>query len=506
MKAEQQFDYIIVGAGASGCVLANRLSAEPSNRVLLLEAGELDTRPEVHSMDGFVSLWGSDLDWKFFTEEQSALSGRKVLINQGKVLGGSTAINAMMYVKGNPLNFDTWNALGADGWSFKDVLPYFKKSEDFELGGSEYHGAGGPLSIRVCPDEVMRSQEFLNAAAELGYDGTDFDYNGSRQENGAAFLQFHINPDGSRASASTAFLNPILDRSNLTIKTGAEATRVIFNGKRAVGVEFVQDGETKVAGAEREVVLSAGAFVSPKLLLLSGVGPAKDLGALGIPLVADLPGVGKNLQDHMQLPVVFRTKDNRPQTRLLTGNALFVKTRPGMNAAPPDLQLNFTPSMPGPLAPVLNIPFPVCIFLPILVQPFSIGEVKLRSANPLDAPSINPNYLNSPADVDVFVQAVRLIRDMASTRAFSDVIDAEIAPGPSTNLDGYIRSQTSTLWHPAGTCKIGQDAHAVVDAELQVYGVEGLRVADASVMPTVTSGNTVAACFMIGEKAADMIL
>lgn len=504
--AAASFDYIVIGAGASGSVVAHRLATGSDASILLLEAGPLDEHKALHDVGAFVSLWGSDLDWKLATTEQAGAAGRSIIINQGRVLGGSTSVNAMMYVRGHRRNFNMWNALGADGWSYADVLPYFKKSENYEGGSSEFHGVGGPLSVRDCPDDVMRSEPFMLAAKEIGFDGPYWDTNGERQENGAGLLQFHIGPDGQRASAATAFLQPIIDLPNFSLTTGAEVTRLLFDGTRAVGVEYVKDGAVHTVRAGSEIIVSGGAFLSPKLLMLSGIGPAASLRSHDVPVVQDLPGVGQNLQDHMQLPVIYRTKVKLPNTTLLTGNVLFVRTRSGSDAAPTDLQLNFTPSIPGPLAPVLpDFGGPVCIFLPILVQPFSIGEVTLRSSNPLDPPVINPRYLSQPADVQVFVKALELIREIAGAGAFSELNDGELAPGQA-DLEGYIRSQSSTLWHPAGTCKIGRDAMAVVDPQLRVYGVEGLRVADASVMPTVTSGNTVAACFMIGEKAADMIL
>lgn len=505
MLNNQVYDYIIVGAGASGSVLANRLSADPSRTVLLIEAGAKDTEPAIKDPGGFVSLWGSELDWKLETTRQAGLGGRQIVINQGKVLGGSTSLNAMMYVRGNPGNFDEWESLGATGWGYKDVLPYFKKSENFEKGASEYHEAGGELSIRDCPDEVMRSEHFLVGATELGYDGPYWDYNGERQQNGAGLLQFHIAKDDKRDSGASAFLDPVADRENLTIITHAQVSKVLIEDARAFGIEFVHEGLTYNALANKEVVLSAGALASPKLLLLSGIGPAEDLKALDIAPVADLPGVGKNLQDHLQLPMIFRSKIPMPNTTLLTGNALFVNTKDDDGLV--NLQINFTPSLPQPLAPVLpDLGGPVCIFLPILVQPESRGEVTLRSKNPADAPLVNPNYLDADADLAVLSKAVELVRSLANTPKFLELNGGEMVPGEGADIPGFIKSQCTTIWHPAGTCRIGEDAGAVVDPRLRVRGIANLRVADASVMPTVTSGNTVAACFMIGEKAADMII
>jgi choline dehydrogenase len=302
------------------------------------------------------------------------LGGRQIVINQGKVLGGSTSLNAMMYVRGNPGNYHEWEALGAEGWGYSDVLPYFKKSESFENGASEYHHDGGELSIRDCPDEVMRSEHFLIGATELGYDGPNWDYNGARQENGAGLLQFHIDENGNRDSGASAFLDPARKRDNLTIITNAQVLKVLIQDQKAFGVELSCEGQEWQALALKEVILSAGALASPKLLLLSGIGAAEELAALEIPLITDLPGVGKNLQDHLQLPMIFRSKIPMPNTTLLTGNALFTCTKDDSSLV--DLQINFTPSLPQPLAPILpDLGGPVCIFLPILVQPESRGEV-----------------------------------------------------------------------------------------------------------------------------------
>lgn len=504
MKSSDQYDYIVVGSGASGSVLANRLSKNPANQVLLIEAGGTDKNADIQNPAGFVKLWNTDLDWKIQTEKQSGLSDRSILINQGKVLGGSTAINAMMYVRGNPDNFNEWERLGAAGWSYQDVLPYFKELENFEGDSSEWHGENGDLSIRVCPDQVMRSPHFLNGAVELGYDGPEWDYNGKRQENGAALLQFHIAKNGQRDSASSAFLDPVKNRPNLTILTGAFVTQVLIDKDKAIGVEYSEGGVVTKAFSAKEVILSAGALATPKLLLLSGIGPAEDLKALNMKQVKDLPGVGKNLQDHLQLPMVYRSKIPLPNTTLLTGNTLFVNTN-GEGVV--DLQLNFTPSLPGPLAPVLpDFGGPICIFLPILVQPASRGEVKLRTNDPWESAIVDPQYLSERSDVEVLKSAVALVRNLASTKAFEPLSGEEIVPGLQADIEAFIRGNCSTLWHPAGTCKMGVDEMSVVDENLKVYGIKGLRVADASIMPTVISGNTVAACFMIGAKAADMIL
>jgi choline dehydrogenase len=508
MNAKQTFDYIIVGGGSTGCVLANRLSADPTIQVLLLEAGGPDTNPDIHSMDvmSMVKLWWTDLDWQFVTEPQAGLNGRQITVNQGKVLGGGSSIHAMMYMRGSPHNFDFWNALGNEGWSYADVLPYFKKSEDYIHGADEFHGVGGPMQGMKCPNLSPVAIAFLNAAMELGYDGPDWDFHGARQEDGAGLVQLNITRDLQRCSAATAFLTPILNRPNLTVYTYAFATRLLIEGTRVVGVEYLQNGQTYTAQARQEVILSAGAFLSPKLLMLSGIGSAEMLRSLDIPVVVDLPGVGQNLHDHLRLQVIYQSKEAMPPIDVAAEVALFTHSRSHMDAAPSDIQINFSASIPELAPPEFKPTGPVSIFVPVLIQPQSRGYVRLRSPNPQDPPIINPNYLQMETDVQTYIQAIELCRAIAKTHAFAPFNDGEIAPGLDADLESYIRNYAETIWHPVGTCKMGRDAMAVVDPRLRVYGVDGLRVADASIMPVVSSGNTNASCIMIGEKAADMIL
>jgi len=505
------FDYIIVGSGSAGAVIANRLSADPSNRVLVLEAGPKDTSENIHEVTGFTKEWGGDLDWKIQTTEQPGLMGRSLTINQGRVLGGSTSLHAMMYVRGSRADYDLWESLGADGWGYDNILPLLKSIEDFDGGANENRGAGGELNVITGFDPNSVCEPFLNGAVEVGFEGPKSDYNGEFSVNKVGPLQFSITKDHQRASSVVAFLDPIRDRPNLTIQTDTPVSKIVFEGNKAVGVEYVQDGATYTVHAAKEVIVSAGAFFSPALLLRSGIGPKADLDALGIPVVSDLPGVGQNLQDHLQLPVVFFTQEAMDHTKTLCGNILFRHTleRPA-NDNTPDLQMIFSPTVPLPLAAVIQFPAPACIFLPILVRPVSRGSVTIATTDPTANPVVNPNYLSADEDVKVLVEAVKLARQIAATESFSTFGKGEMVPGADAAVDealaGFVRAAATTIWHPAGTCKMGKDGTAVVDPSLKVYGVEGLRVADASIMPTVSAGNTNVPSALIGAKAASLIL
>ncbi len=505
MPTPSAFDYIIIGAGAGGCALANRLSADPAINVLLLEAGAADNHPIFDTPRDVIATWAPEYDFGYSTLPQPGLKGRAVKIGRGKVLGGSTNVHALMHVRGNARDFDTWNFLGADGWSYADVLPYFKKSEDWEGGADVYRGVGGPLSIRYNPNPTSVAKAFVAGAGELGLRSVNHDYNGAQQE-GASLYQLVLTRDGKRASSSQAFLRPVQQRPNLTIQTGTMATKVEIEGGRAVGVRCRVGGTESVVKCTREVIVAGGTFDSPKLLLLSGIGPADSLQKLGIPVKADLPGVGRNLVDHMLLPFLQKSKQPLPYPEFLGEAGLFTKTRSGLSAASPNLQINISAGVPPLSPPNLGAFFG---FVMVIIQPQSRGWLGLRSADPADTLDLQPNYLQCQADVDTFHDAIRISRELAATKAMADFAGGAIHLPPTATkgeTEEYIRSWASTIWHPVGTCKMGRDALSVVDPQLRVYGVEGLRVADGSVMPTIPAGNTAAACIMIGEKAADLVL
>lgn len=492
-------DYIVIGAGSSGCVIVNHLSADPDVRVLLVEAGTSGEADAAVTTPGrWVSLMGSRYDWGYSTEPEPALENRPIGFPRGKAFGGSSAINAMAHVRGHRRCYDRWEAAGNPGWSYTDLLPLFKRTERHDGGGSEHRGADGPLAVNRCLDPHAAHQAFLQAAAQHGFRAeAQFDFNGPEPDGVAGFYQKNI-LDGRRHSAAAAFLVPALSRANVEVHASARVTRLIAEGRRIVGVEYIRDGQLRRARARREVVLCAGAVDSPRLLMLSGIGAASDLRALGIPVLADLPGVGRNLQDHLKLSVRWNGQTTLPGSTVTAG--LFTGSTP---ASLSDLQFY--------VGRGLDQPDTFVTLTVSLVQPRSRGSIALRSADPLAPPIIRANYLQSQADVDALVRGVQLARALAASRAYDGLRADEIEPGPGAtsiaDLERFARQKADTIYHPVGTCRMGsapQDG-AVVDAELRVHGLDGLRIADASIMPEIVNAPTHAACVAIGAKGAALI-
>ncbi|GAB4428431.1 MAG: GMC family oxidoreductase N-terminal domain-containing protein [Chloroflexi bacterium OHK40] len=500
------YDYIVIGAGSAGCVLASRLSEDGDRTVLLLEAGGADTRPEIHVPAAWPTLFGSEVDWGYETQPEPMLNGRRIRWPRGRVLGGTSSINGMIYIRGSRHDFDEWAALGNTGWSYTEVLPYFTRSEDQQRGSSSYHGVGGqlPVSDQVAPSPL--SLAFVEAAAALGHARND-DFNGEHQEGAGLFQTTTRN--GTRQSTAVTFLRRAMGRPNLTVATGALVTRVLLDGGRAVGVEYRAEGVTQQARAACEVILSAGALDSPRLLMLSGVGPASQLQAHGVTVAVDLPGVGENLQDHPQIAVGYQSIHAPPlDPRSNIGEAgLFAHSGVPGGDNRPDLQLHFGPVLF--LSQAFMRDEPGFSMVMMLARPQSRGSVRLTSADPAAPAAFQANYLQSERDVAALVAGVRLGRLIAAQAPFDPYRGAELAPGPEIESDeairAYIRAACECLWHPVGTCRMGRDRLAVVDPELQVHGLVGLRVVDASVMPTIPTGNTNAATIMIAERAADLI-
>lgn len=532
-----EFDFIIVGAGSAGCLLANRLTKSGKFRVLLLEAGGSDRRFMIRMPIGYGdSFYNPKVNWRFETGPQQALAGRTSYWPRGKVLGGSSSINAMVFVRGQRGDFDDWQAAGNPGWGWKDVLPAFRSMETFERGGDQWRGGSGELSVTdMAPWVHPLCGDWLRAAEQAGFARTP-DYNGEQQE-GVSVYQITTHK-GLRASSATAFLHPAADRGNLEIVTGAFVTRILFEGRQAVGVDYEVDGAKRTARAAREVILSAGAVHSPVLLQLSGVGPGALLREYGKPVVKDMPAVGRNLQDHLGIDYLYRSRKPtlnsllRPWWgRIMLGMRYllfrdgplslsvnqaggFVKSRPGLNRV--DMQLYFSPvsySKPTPGVRRLTLPDPFPGFF-IGIQPCrpeSRGSIRIGSPDPRAAPVIEPNYLSAPGDMEEMLSGVRLIRRIAAQPAMRDVIAEEIKPGRASEsedeLIADIRARCGSVFHASCTCRMGpDDGTNVVDNRLRVHGLGGLRVVDASVFPNVTSGNINAPTMMVAEKGAAMIL
>ena len=524
------YDYIIVGAGSAGCVLANRLTESGRHSVLLLEAGPRDRNIWIHVPLGYGKLFkATSVNWMYQTEPEPGLNGRSVFQPRGKVLGGSSSINGLLYVRGQHEDYDRWRQLGNAGWGFDDVLPFFRKAEDQQRGPDEYHGKGGPLPVSDTRHPDPLSQAFVDAAVESGLPRNP-DFNGAAQE-GAGWFQTTTRY-GRRASTARSYLRPARRRHNLRVETAALARRIVFEGRKAVGIEYSQGGATKSARAAKEILVSGGAYNSPQLLQLSGVGPADLLKSHGIDVVLDAPGVGRDLQDHLQVRIVTRCTQaitlndimgNRWRT-MMTGlqyaafrkgfltiaagtSGAFLKTHPRL--ATPDVQIHFLPFSTDKMGEALHsysgFSASVC-----QLRPESRGSLRIKSADPSAAPEIRINYLATETDRAANVEGLKILRRILAAPALKPFSVEEVEPGPKVASDeellAFCRQRGSTVYHPTSTCRMGNDSVAVVDQSLRVRGIEGLRVIDASIMPDLVSGNTNAAVIMIAEKASAMIL
>jgi 4-pyridoxate dehydrogenase len=534
MASRESYDYVIVGAGSAGCTLAGRLSEDDGVKILVIEAGGWDRDPWIH----IPLAWGHILqhrlhDWMYFAEPEPSVDGRRVECARGKVVGGSSSINAMAYVRGNRRDYERWASYGLPQWDYAHVLPYFRRQESWEGGASEFRGGDGPITVQTCRYQDPLIGAYREAAQRAGHPWTD-DYNGERQD-GFGMLQMSIR-NGRRCSAAVAYLKPALQRGRVRVVVRALATRILIEHGRAVGIEYLRNGQKHVVRAEREVLLTAGVINSPQLLMLSGIGAPKELAAHGIDVKVPLPGVGANLQDHASVSVTYQRREPGPFHKMMRidrigvalaqaylfgdgfasdvpgGLTAFLKSDPGL--AQPDLQLLFTAAPLGawPYLAPFKQPFTDAFACrTVLTRPQSRGAVRLASADPTVAPRIQQNFLATDYDRAALRRSVRLVRDIAREPPLAPFIANETAPGPGDTsdaaIDAFIRRTAITVHHPAGTCRMGADGDegAVVDESLRVRGIEGLRVVDASAMPDLVCGNINAPVIMIAERASDMI-